>query len=160
MAWITKRFAVLVVGTILVGIATPAAADSFSIFGGHREHRRDTRVVETVVVGTPGGLAPIYETYTNNNPYSGRNYRYYDREGYRYYRHHDGHILGRVLLGAVVGAPVVVAPSYETYTTNDPYYRRNYRHYDRDGYRYYRHQDGHVLGRVLLGVAIGRSIRH
>lgn len=50
--------------------------------------------------------------------------------------------------------PVVATPafSYNTYTRYDPYRRRNYRYHDQGGYRYYRRNDGSILGRVLLGV--------
>jgi len=82
---------------------------------------------------------------------------------------------GVVVTGApIVAEPVVVAPvvappvatvvspgtvTYTTYSSYDPYYEQNYQYDDREGYRYYHNQDGHVLGRVLHDV-IGRPHSH
>jgi len=102
MAWITKNLKALVIVAVLVGIAIPASAASFSIFGGHHHrdrghyyysgnyHRDGYRVVGS----------PVVTTY---NPYQFRGYSYVDEGRYRNYRDEYGRFIGRVPLSAFVG---------------------------------------------------------
>ena len=65
----------------------------------------------------------------------------------------DGQEFGRASRSfggqGILGGPVT---TYRTYTDSDPYYSGGHRFYDRGEYRYYRDNDGSVLGRVLRSV--------
>ena len=114
MIKLTKPHCALAVAALLLGSAIPASADNFSIFGGghrDREDRVQERRVEVIDRGTPIVVEPAATivtpgtvtttTYSTYDPYYDQNYVYDDREGYRYYRDGEGHVLGRVLMNAI-----------------------------------------------------------